>query len=141
MLTFCFIWPSTSHLRLRELGLTWLYSSTLKLSLLLLLGINFTNAPHSELDIGILSIFNKHSGRKYLIQTNTSLWMFFKQLKSFYNTLLLLRHSVLYSFSFSKLESRNSLYLGCLKRGLFLYRNGVCDQCVDSGYRSNNTSV
>ena len=27
------------------------------------------------------------------------------------------------------------------ERGICLYRNGVCEQCVDGGYRSNHTSV
>ena len=27
------------------------------------------------------------------------------------------------------------------EHGICLYRNGVCEQCVDGGYRSNHTSV
>ena len=27
------------------------------------------------------------------------------------------------------------------ERGVFLYRNGVCEQCVDGGYRCKDTSV
>ena len=27
------------------------------------------------------------------------------------------------------------------ERGICLYRNGVCEQCVDRGYRSNDKSV